>query len=165
MKCEREKLLVWLLASLLLWCFVLPAATYGDDIKAAPIFNTDTMPLPSPGLTSETQPMPNWDNFDEILTTLEAESAKLSAELATISAELTKREQQANELESALQASAARIATLERTMNMERSGSEAALSLGLEREATAIKERDFWRIGGISCAAVGIIALALSFIF
>lgn len=165
MKCERDPLRLLFLVSLAAWLLLAPSPSYSADIKDAPTSSADMTPQPSPGLPSETQPMPSWDNFDAILTALEQESEKLSAELATISAELTRREAQAKELESALQASAVRIASLERSISTERKGAETAISSALDREQTACRERDFWRVGGITLAGVGIVALALSFIF
>jgi predicted nucleic acid-binding Zn-ribbon protein len=99
------------------------------------------------------------------LDNLERESEKLSAELATISDELKKRQEQVKSLESLLQVSEIRFASLERSMNQEREAAQIAISSALEREARAIKERDFWMVGGITLAVIGVSALAISFLF
>lgn len=161
MKCEREKLLVWLLASLLLWCFVLPAATYGADVMG----NQNLNPQPPSGTPSASQPTPSLDDFDRLLMTIEQESEKLSAELKATSDELKLRKEQLIDLELRLQAYAFSISSLERTLKTEREAAQIAISSAIEREARALKERDFWMVGGITLAAIGITALALSFVF
>jgi hypothetical protein len=155
----------WLLASLLVWLLLAPCLTYAADIKAGPTFSDATTPPPSLGLPSETQPMEQSDDFDLILNELSKEVAKLTTDLSAMSNELQQRKAESAELLILSTSSSVRVAELERAIVAERTGAETAISSALDRESTAIKERDFWRVGGITLASVGIVALALSFIF
>lgn len=136
------------------------SAAHGVDLKPAP---STTEESPS-GISNEPLPTPSWTNIDAILQALENESASLSQELKAISEELTTRKAQAEKLQSLLTASELRYATLERSLETERKGAEVAIRSALDREKRAEKERDFWLIGGITMSAIGLVALALSYV-
>lgn len=163
--CRQKYYSVLFLLGCFLFLFLVPVFIYSADIKAAPKSNPDTTALPSLGSPNETQPIPNWDDFDKILATLEAESAKLSAELAETSNRLTERDQQVKKLELDLQVYAIRLNSLETTINTERMGKETAIRTALERESKAIAERNLWIIGGSVLGIAGLTFFAISFIF